>query len=127
MNKELDIRKHEMYSCCRMNIEDLYKQLLEISDTPSVTDFSITPKFMAAPHNEMLFEGVDLYIKTNDGKIDVTGTVHFWHSTDGGWSKTATIHTFDTIEDCLEWLKNESEACQECTDILSECVICDMR
>lgn len=120
MDAEFDVWKFEMRLCCSMNIEDLYKQLLEISDTPSVTDFSITPKFMAAPQNEMLFEGVDLYIKTNDGKIDVTGTVHYWHSTDGSHSKTTTIHSFDTIEDCLEWLKNESASCEECASILYE-------
>ena len=120
MDTVFDVWKFEMRLCCGMNIKDLYDQLLEIRNFQNISDYAITPHCMAAPHNESLVDGVRLYVKTNSGKIDVTGTVFYWHVTEGSWQKSTTIHSFDTIEECLEWLKNESAACEECANILNE-------
>lgn len=118
----MDVWKYEMESCCSMILQELYEKLKELCDNGNTAVFAISPQYMAAPRNEMLFEGVDFCIKsTVDGKINAEGIVHYWHATDGGWCKSTVIRSFDKIEDCLQWLKNDGYAAsKESADILAE-------
>ena len=122
MDPGFNVWKWEMESCCCMNLEDLYKQLSELYEKGKTIDISISPDFKAAPHDETLFDGVVLLVKsTDEGKIEVNGVVYYWHATDGGWHENTVIRTFEKIEDCLQWLKNDDYAAsKECSDILYE-------
>ena len=118
----MDVWKYEMESCCSMILQELYEKLKELCDNGNTAAFSISPQYMAAPRNEMLFDGVDIYVRSkDDGKIEVEGIVHYWHPDEGGSRKRTVIRTFDNIQDCLQWLKNEQYAAsKECADILAE-------
>jgi hypothetical protein len=105
-----------------MILKELYEKLKELCDNGNTDAFSISPQYMAAPRNEMLFDGVDIYVRSkDDGKIEVEGVVHYWHPDEGGSRKRTVIRTFGNIQDCLQWLKNEQYAASnECADILAE-------
>ncbi len=118
----MDRWKFEMESCCSMNIDALYKRLLENKEKAKEAGFLLSSGIAAAPHDEMLFECVTFYVKTvEDGELEVTATVHYWHATDGAWDKSAIIRRFKDIDECLEWLKNkEWVPSHESADILAE-------
>lgn len=118
----MDIWKSEMESCCSMNIEALYKRLLENKEKAGEAGFLLSSGIAAAPHDEMLFDSVTFYVKTvEDGKLELTAKVHYWHTTDGPWDKVAVIGTFPDVENCLEWLKNEEwDPSNKSADILTE-------
>lgn len=116
----MDIWKSEMTSCCRMNIEALYKRLMENKEKTGQADFLLNSGIAAAPHDEMLFDSVTFYVKTvENGILELTAKVHYWHTTDGAWDKVAVIRTFPDVEKCLEWL-NKDEASKESVDIIAE-------
>ena len=118
----MDVWKWEMESCCSMILRELYEKMKELFDNGDTTVISISPQFLAAPRNETLFDGVSLYVKSqDDGKIKVEGVVYYWHATEGRSHKSTEIRDFENIEDCLQWLKNEQYAgSNECADIFNE-------
>lgn len=118
----MDIWKSEMESCCSMNINALYKRLLEKKDEAGEVGFTLNSGIAAAPHDEMLFDSVTFHVKTiEDGKLEMTAKVHYWHTTDGALDKSAIIRSFKDVDECLEWLKNKEWASShESADILAE-------
>lgn len=116
----MDIWKSEMTLCCCMNIEALYKRLLENKEKAGQAGFLLSSGIAAAPHDEMLFDSVTFYVKTVvDGKLELTAKVHYWHAKDGPWDKVAVIGTFSDVAKIMEWL-NKDEASKESADIIAE-------
>ena len=117
----MSVKKWEMNMCCSMQIESLHKQLLECRHEGRKKDISLCPDIMAAPHDETLFDGLMLYIRSIDnGKIQVSGTVFYWSPPKGYWDKSAVICTFDNIDVCIDWLSKKSTASEEGTEVLYE-------
>jgi len=117
----MDVWKWEMSSCCRMNIEALYKRLLENKSKAGEGEFILDSGIAAAPHDETLFDYVTFYAKSiENGCIEISGKVHYWHPTDGSWDKSAVIRIFKNIDKCLEWLLDYRLACEESTEKISE-------
>ena len=74
----MDIWKSEMESCCSMNIDALYKRLLENKEKAGETGFTLNSGIAAAPHDEMLFDSVTFYVKTvENGSMELIGKVHY--------------------------------------------------
>ena len=111
-----------MESCCSMNIDALYKRLQENKEKAGAAGFLLSSGIAAAPHDEMLFDSVSFFVKTvEDGMIELTAKVHYWHTKDGAWDKSVKIRRFKDVDECLEWLKNEEWASSyESADILAE-------
>lgn len=117
----MNIWKSEMTSCCRMNIEALYKRLMENKEGAGVAGFLLSSGIAAAPHDETLFDSVTFYVKTVDnGSNELIGKVHYWHPTDGPSDKTAIIRTFDDIDKCMEWLTDKWQAIDESAGVMAE-------
>lgn len=118
----MDVWKWEMDMCCSMQIESLYKKLLVCKEKGTMTGICLRANIPAAPMNESLFDNVMLFVESDekDGKIVVTGKVHYWSPVKGSWNKTTEIRSFDSFDECLEWMENENVASKECAEILYE-------
>ena len=117
----MDIWKSEMESCCSMNIDSLYKRLMENKEKVGEPGFLLSSGIAAAPHDEMLFDSVTFYVKTvEDSKLELTAKVHYWHATDGAWDKVAVIDKFSDIDECLLWLNDNRNASKQSADILAK-------
>ena len=105
-----------------MNIDALYKRLLQNREKAGEVGFILNSGIAAAPHDEMLFDSVTFNVRTvENGKLELTAKVHYWHTTDGAWDKIAVIRRFIDVHDCLEWLKNKEWASShESADILAK-------
>lgn len=118
----MNVWKWEMDMCCSMHIESLYKQLLLCKEQGMSTGISVQPRYPAAPHDETLFDCVMLYAKSvgETGAMEISGTVFYWSPSKGDWQKSTVIRTFDNLDDCIAWLKNENAASEECAEIFYE-------
>ena len=108
--------------CCGMELDALRKELEAFRGKRLAPGTKIDPGMTACPHDEMLFEAVRFWINIlENGHLEVMGRVFYWHATDGGWHKTATLKTFDTLDDCLRWLEDKDRAGrEECALILKK-------
>ncbi len=106
----------EMEMCFSMQLNGLKKDLLERKGKPVTEVIKMHSGIYSAPRNESLFDGLHCWMElAPDGHIKVFGAVNYWHPDRGGWGKSAVIKTFDTFDDCLEWLDDrESTSSQEC-------------
>lgn len=105
--------------CCGMQINSLYHKVLECKENGTTAGFSVHPRNPAAPYDDLLFDSVRLYAKSADGnEVEISGTVSYWHPSEGYWKTSAVIRRFEDIDACLTWLKNEIAAGEECANVL---------
>lgn len=117
--KEWSVRRYEMETCCRMQIESLLELLYECRRSNNGSAISVTPRYLAAPHDDSLFDSLRLYIKTIDGgKLELSGTVYYWNPVDGSREEKAVIRIFDSLDSCIAWLESGTDAIEKCADAL---------
>jgi hypothetical protein len=46
--------------------------------------------------------------------------VFYWSPVDGDTQKSAVIHTFKDLDECLSWISNEHSAIDKCVEVLNE-------
>lgn len=114
-----EIKKWEMEMCCDSHVESLLKMLQTCKDRGHIKGFYLTPNYAAAPQDETLFDSVRLYAKSVDegNMIELSGEVTYWNPFSGFVGKTAVIHTFHSIDECVDWLKDHNVS-KECAEIL---------
>lgn len=113
-----NVWKWEMQLCCSMQLEALYKKLTASPDIMSENE-SIWSGICSAPRNELLFDAVNFFLRKADGnRLEIYGIVHYLHPVKGPWNSSAVLRVFDTLQECLEWLKDpEMKNSQECAEI----------
>lgn len=117
----MNVWKWEMKMCCSMQIESLHKQLLECKHEGRTEEIALRPNVTAAPHDETLFDGLMLDVRSKDNnKLQVSGTVFYWSLSKGYWQESTVICIFENIDTCIDWLSNKSAAGEECSEVLYE-------
>lgn len=118
----MNVWKWEMEMCCGLHVKSLLKLLQLCEDEGNTTGINVCPDYGAAPQNESLFDTVILSAKSvgDDGKIEITGTVTYWNPYSSFRSKSAVIRSFNSLDECMAWLKNENAASEECAEVLEE-------
>ena len=117
-----DVWLWEMEMCCSMELEALREKMSAYQGRRIAPGTVIDSGMYACPMEETLFEGLDFRVVVHEnGQLEVIGKVRYWHPTDGGWDRIASLRTFDTLDDCNQWLKDENNASrEECARILKE-------
>ena len=117
-----DVWLWEMEMCCGMELEALLNKMSAYQGQRIAPGTIVDSGMNACPMNESLFEGLVFQIIVHqNGQLEVMGKVHYWNPVDGGWDKTTSLRTFDTLEVCNQWLKDEhSTSREECARILKE-------
>lgn len=115
-----DVWLWEMEMCCGMELEALRKKMSLFQGQRIAPGTVINSGMYACPVDETLFEGLVFQIVVHEnGQLEVIGRVRYWHPTDGGWDITVPLKTFETLEDCNQWLQDEHSASRmECAQIL---------
>lgn len=117
-----DVWLWEMEMCCDTELEALRNKMNAYQGKRIPPGTVINSGMYACPMNESLFEGLSFRIEVHEnGQLEVIGTVRYWNPSDGGWDMAASLRTFDTLEDCKQWLKDEnSSSRKECARILQK-------
>lgn len=111
----------EMDMCCNIQLEELLIKLKESPDLSAGT--SLCSGIASAPHNELLFDSMWLWLySTPDGKLVLSGTVHYWHPDKSPWDKTSAIRIFDSRKKIMEWVY-AGGASEECAEVMSGFVL----
>lgn len=109
-----------MDMCCSMQISSLRAKLEECKRLGK-TNCVISPNYPAASNEDYLFDCMNLYARLEEnGQVVVEGIVFYWNPVDGDSQKSAVIHTFKDLDECLTWISYESTASDECVKILNE-------
>lgn len=117
----MDVWKWEMEMCCSMQLSALAENLSKSGERRLTPGTTVGSGVTSAPRDEMLFDAVRIHARVSDEeRIDVIGTVFYWRIDKGDWSRTARLRTFDNLNQCLDWLKDEKgSASKECAEIFA--------
>ena len=113
----MDVRKYEIRSCCLIQIKSI-KALLQTYRDKQIVPYKIQTNYAAAPRDETIFDSLNLYVEIKDESVIVlTGVIKYW--TPNEWSdKSCVLCTFQSLDSCITWFRNESEAANICAEIL---------
>ena len=109
-----------MSMCCRMQISSLRVKLEECKRDGWLKSV-VSPDYPVASNEDYLFDCMNLYARLKEGgQVEVEGVVFYWSPSAGDTQKSAVIHTFKDIDECLGWISVESSACEECVQVLDD-------
>ena len=109
-----------MKRCCNMQISSLRVELEECKRSGR-TDCVVSPDYPAASNEDYLFDCMNLYANVKeDGQVVIEGVVFYWSPVDGDTQKSAVIHTFKDLDECLSWISNEHSTIDKCVEVLNE-------
>ena len=101
-----------------MLIWDLHEKLLACKEKGMTTEICILPNYPASPRNEVLFDCVNLYVRsTASGEIEVRGILWDTYSKNGSGKQQTLIRVFNDIDSCEKWLQDNHPAAKECTEV----------